>query len=359
MALARAGSAFDQPLILMLFGRDYSRRPILQDQKFSSKKELFFHLCNPILIDGVVRKWFVLDKFSGKKSYILSARKLSITWGNEPIYWNWTSIPQSRPYTNASMLILSHSLYRFSEVAVPKTIHLLAIQGKIRTRMPSPNTTYSAYLIMKTTENAYGLNSIPSETSIEVGSHVSSNKAYLCCCDSKKQQIDLLFFLYESGGSVEAEGEQRRGRTGPKVREKMDEEVKMSVMEVKGHNFKGGLIIEGIDFDHGNLHEVSSSFLHHFELFFFNLEFSSNFFSSLEFTIFKLKLSLSSNKRFFRPLNWRSEIGDWTVAGLDLRGFSFNCWCKQEIGMRMDFFYNGRVWQGLALKHFVHKDKLM
>ncbi|KAK7839770.1 f-box protein pp2-b10 [Quercus suber] len=62
---------------------------------FTTKKELFVCLCNPVLIDGG-RKSFKLEKSSGKISYMLSARELSITWSNDPMQWSWKSIPQSR-----------------------------------------------------------------------------------------------------------------------------------------------------------------------------------------------------------------------------------------------------------------------
>ncbi|KAF2288277.1 hypothetical protein GH714_005768 [Hevea brasiliensis] len=146
--------------------------------KFSSKKELFVRLCDPIIIDGG-RKSFKLEKSSGKKSYILSGRDLSITWSKEPMYWNWVSLPESR----------------FSEVASLRTICWLEIQGKIKTQMLSPNTVYGAYLVLKITDRAYGLDLIPSEVSVDVGNHLSKSTAYLRRGeDSKKQQLDRLFF---------------------------------------------------------------------------------------------------------------------------------------------------------------------
>ncbi|KAL7230198.1 hypothetical protein ACSBR2_008668 [Camellia fascicularis] len=52
---------------------------------------------------------------------------------------------------------------RFSEVAELRTIWWLEIHGKIRTQTLSPNTTYGAYLIMKISHHAYGLDSMPSK----------------------------------------------------------------------------------------------------------------------------------------------------------------------------------------------------
>jgi hypothetical protein len=37
-----------------------------------------------------------LEKKSGKKCYMLSARDLIIVWGDTPTYWKWNSDPSSR-----------------------------------------------------------------------------------------------------------------------------------------------------------------------------------------------------------------------------------------------------------------------
>ncbi|KAA8536793.1 hypothetical protein F0562_029271 [Nyssa sinensis] len=210
--------------------------------KFSSKQELFLSLCNPILIDAG-NKSFALEKSSGKISYILSARELSITWSDEPSHWSWKYLPESR----------------FPVVAVLRTISQLEIQCKIKTEMLSPNTTYGAYLIMKISDDAYGLDSIPSEISVEVGNHVSSSTTYLYRRNSKKQQMECLFYTNRmqmlrsrvKEGNDQVPREREDGwmeiELGEFINGEVDEEVKMSLMEVKGHHLKGGLIIEGIE----------------------------------------------------------------------------------------------------------------
>ncbi|GMP40081.1 hypothetical protein CsSME_00010658 [Camellia sinensis var. sinensis] len=221
--------------------------------KFSSKKDLYFLLCNRILIDGG-NKSFTLEKSSGKKSYMLSARELSITWSNEPIpmYWIWESIPDSR----------------FSEVAVLRTVWWLEIHGRIETQMLSPNAAYGAYLIMKISENAHGLDSIPSEISVKVGNNVvSSNTTYLRCPkdDKKKRQMQSLFYanrtqmlrsrLVNNGEDTRVLPSEREdgwmeielGEFFINGGDDANEEVEMSLMEVKGYQLKGGLIIQGIE----------------------------------------------------------------------------------------------------------------
>ncbi|KAJ3691511.1 hypothetical protein LUZ61_020675 [Rhynchospora tenuis] len=65
--------------------------------EFSSKKDLFIKLCeHPVLIDGD-KMSFGLDRFTGKKCYMISARALDIASVNEPpYYWRWRSSPDSR-----------------------------------------------------------------------------------------------------------------------------------------------------------------------------------------------------------------------------------------------------------------------
>ncbi|KAK4778920.1 hypothetical protein SAY86_006448 [Trapa natans] len=216
--------------------------------KFSTKKELFFGLCNPLLIDNG-RKSFKLEKPTGRISYILPARELSITWSNDPMYWAWTSIAESR----------------FQEVVELRTIHWLEIEGRIRTGDLSPSTNYAAYLIMKVSARAYGLDTMPSETSVQVGDRVlCSELAYLQGPDARKQGIESLFYCNRvemlrkkvKAGSTSVPCQREDGwmeihlgkffTAG--VHGGDDQEVKVSLKEVKGYQLKGGLIVEGIEF---------------------------------------------------------------------------------------------------------------
>ncbi|GLT68681.1 hypothetical protein SLA2020_408900 [Shorea laevis] len=200
---------------------------LINPLKFSSKKELFLSLCCPVLIDAGTKS-FKLEKSSGKKSYILSASELSITWGSDPIRWGWISSTASS---------------RFSKVAVLRTTEWLEIRGKIRMRMLTPNTTYEAYLIMKISNWAYGLDSRPLEMSIEVRGQVFSRKAFLQKHDGmEKEEIegDWGVLRGREDGWMEI-------RLGGFFNGEDDEEATMSLREVKGCQLKGGLVIEGIE----------------------------------------------------------------------------------------------------------------
>ncbi|XP_028770850.1 F-box protein PP2-B15-like [Neltuma alba] len=204
--------------------------------RFSSKKDLFFALSRPLLIDGG-NKSFNLDKKSGKITYILSARELCISWSDDPLLWSWIPLRESR----------------FPVVAVLRTVGWLEIEGKIRTGSLSPSTWYGAYMIMKVSERAYGLESAVSRVRVQVGSQVKSGRAYLWHEPEQTKMIKELFYGERREIEEERVGIPRKRGDGwmeIKVGEffcrKSDEEVKIRVTEL-GYQLKGGLILEGIE----------------------------------------------------------------------------------------------------------------
>ncbi|XP_028779532.1 F-box protein PP2-B15-like [Neltuma alba] len=210
---------------------------------FSSKRDLFYALTRPFLIDNG-SKSFQLDKWSGKKCYILSATELSVTGGDDPMLWSWTLMPESR----------------FSVVAHLRRVSWLEIECKIRTGILTPNTWYGAYLVLKVSRGAYGLDSAASEVTVEMGNMVKKGKAYLCEKDERKQKMESLFYSNRRemlrGSSAREEDEKYPSRRedgwteielGEFCSGEEDREVKMSLREV-GYQLKAGLIVEGIQF---------------------------------------------------------------------------------------------------------------
>ncbi|RZS20362.1 hypothetical protein BHM03_00052866 [Ensete ventricosum] len=99
--------------------------------EYSSKRDLFFLLCDSVLIDGgkmvyhfpsasnrpiyfhfsisircCFSSGFWLERSSGAKCYMLSASALSIIWGDTPRYWKWVSPPDSRYLDFSSSFLL-------------------------------------------------------------------------------------------------------------------------------------------------------------------------------------------------------------------------------------------------------------
>ncbi|KAJ4967653.1 hypothetical protein NE237_014354 [Protea cynaroides] len=221
---------------------------------FSSKKKLYLHLCdNPVLIDNGT-KTFALEKCSGKKCYMIGAKALSIARGDDPKLWNWKPSPESR----------------FSEVAVLRNILWLEVRGRMETRQLSPSTTYVAYLVLNFTDFVFGFSFSPAEVSVKLaGSGEEVKAVHLNPIGRQRQQFEVYWDL--RGGSVlmrqepmadAADQQPLQDLQVPKERgdgwmeielgeffnEKgEDGDVEMSLMEVKGANWKCGLIIQGIE----------------------------------------------------------------------------------------------------------------
>lgn len=95
---------------------------------------------------------FWLEKQSGKKCFRLSARELTIIWGDAPQYWRWFSVPESR----------------FSEIAYLNHVCWLQIKGVISSSMMSPETNYAAYFVFNFSENSYGFGDVEVKSSIKM-----------------------------------------------------------------------------------------------------------------------------------------------------------------------------------------------
>lgn len=226
-----------------------------------SKREIFFRMCSPILMDGG-KKSLELERFRGKISYTLSARELDITWSSDPLCWTWKSHPKSR----------------FPEVAELRTVSWLEIHGKIRTQVLSPNTKYGAYLLVKISERAYGLDLMPAQVCVQLGNNTNTNTNNVVCTKSsvwlhhkdhhkKLQNLECLFYgnrrerarklMLEHNNNEEEDEEIRVLR--PRVEDdwleielgvffngENDEELHMSFMETKGFQLKSGLIVHAL-----------------------------------------------------------------------------------------------------------------
>ncbi|KAK6914258.1 Phloem protein 2-like [Dillenia turbinata] len=108
--------------------------------------------------------YFLLYRWSGKKCYMLGASELNIAWGDNPTFWSWYPIPDSR----------------FAEVAELHFVWRLDINGRIETRILSPATNYAAYLVYKTATNSWGFDSIAVNVWVrpvdEIGHYESANE---------------------------------------------------------------------------------------------------------------------------------------------------------------------------------------
>ncbi|KAK1416836.1 hypothetical protein QVD17_25953 [Tagetes erecta] len=212
---------------------------------YKSKKELFFKLSSPLLIDHGL-KAFSIDKATGKKCYTLSARELYIAWSANPLFWCWKPVIQSR----------------FAEVVELRMTSWLEVEGKINTRILSPNTTYKAYLIVQVAHHrAFGLDVLPCEVSVKVGDSCSQGKVILsrdACTKGSLEHACGKNEVKDGSGLGMVDEVSRVGcdrndgwleiELGEFYNEGLcDKEVKMSLREVNGVHLKGGLVVESLE----------------------------------------------------------------------------------------------------------------
>ncbi|KAJ8753020.1 hypothetical protein K2173_008807 [Erythroxylum novogranatense] len=195
--------------------------------RFSSLKDLYFSLCdNAILIDDA-KLSFWLDKSTGKKCYMLGARNLVIIWGDTPRYWKWTSEPECR----------------FGEVAELIEVCWFEIRGRISASLLSPATFYSAYLVFKSATETYGFDYRPLDISMGLAGVESPTRMFMSGMQGPGPVVESDgpyprerkdgWFEIELGEFFNKEGEEG--------------EIEMSLLEIKGGNWKCGLIVQGIE----------------------------------------------------------------------------------------------------------------
>lgn len=222
--------------------------------KFQSRKDLYLHLSDhPILIDDGLKS-FKLEKWSGKKCYMLAARDLYIVWGDTSQYWQWIPHPESR----------------FSEVAELLDVCWFEIRGCINTKMLSFSTVYAAYLVFTTKSRMNGFDYHPVEACVGIKGHEMVKRTV--CLDPEGEQrrmyqivprrragsvFNRLWYLQRQQDDVAMEDstELLRRREDGWMEVELGEyfvkggedDLEMSVMEVKGGNWKSGLIVQGIE----------------------------------------------------------------------------------------------------------------
>ncbi|KAK7356769.1 hypothetical protein VNO80_16045 [Phaseolus coccineus] len=194
---------------------------------YPSKKALYLALSDhPVILDQG-KKSFQMEKKSGKKCYMLAARALSIVWGDTNEYWNWLRHPNSR----------------FPEVAILIEVCWLEIRGVLKTLTLSPDTKYAAYFVFKMI-NTHDFEDIFVELSVNFdGDHGSSKNVCLDPFDNDDDErgaAGLQRPSVRSDGLLEIE-------MGEFFNIGIENEVHMSVMEVKEGTWKSGLVVEGIE----------------------------------------------------------------------------------------------------------------
>ncbi|CDP04245.1 unnamed protein product [Coffea canephora] len=218
---------------------------------YTSKKQLYLHLCdNPILIDNGTKS-FSLEKSSGKKCYMLAARDLTIVWGDTPCYWQWIPLPMSR----------------FTEVAELVSVCWLEIRGKIKTSLLSPDTTYASYLVF-IWNDAFGFDHVPAEGEVGMSGEEGQKKAVHLDPETHRQQgmprrqrgrfghRQTATMRWREVRPADRDAQTSKQRSDGWMEVKLGEifikggedvDMEMALTEVKGGNWKRGLIVQGIE----------------------------------------------------------------------------------------------------------------
>ncbi|CAH8266510.1 unnamed protein product [Arabidopsis lyrata] len=165
---------------------------------------------------------------------MLSAMNFSIAWGDDPRYWQWISIPESR----------------FEKVAELLQVCWFDVRGKTNTRVLSPKTHYSAYMVFKKADQCYGFKDEAIEAVVGMVGQEASRR-YICFDEA----IDGEFQRGERGMRPLVKPEEREDgwmeiELGEFFNEgglMNSEEIEMGALETKRLNGKYGLIIQGIE----------------------------------------------------------------------------------------------------------------
>lgn len=187
---------------------------------FSSKRELYFRLSDSIHIDGG-RKIFWLERSTARIGYMLSARELSIVWGNDQRYWRWVTRDDSR----------------FDELASLLAVCWLEVRGQIDCRVLSAGAEYRVVFVLKFVQYAQGWNERPVKFSVTTpeGEERESEQRLMEC----QRRVN-------SGGWMEVAAGEFKVRSAVEDNEDDPSNVEFCMKEVVGGNWKGGLLIDGV-----------------------------------------------------------------------------------------------------------------
>ncbi|KAL1222717.1 F-box protein PP2-B10 [Cardamine amara subsp. amara] len=131
-------------------------------QYYSSKKELYFALCNDSVLidDDNMSLW--IEKATGKRCIMLSAMSLTITiMHGDSLNWDWI------PYHEA----------RFESVLKLLKVRWFEICGRMNTHVLSPRARYSVYIVFKITDQYDGFADAPIEVVVRVVGQESSRRS--------------------------------------------------------------------------------------------------------------------------------------------------------------------------------------
>lgn len=183
----------------------------------ASSRELYFRLCDSILTDGG-RKLLWLERSTAKIGYMLSARALSIDWGDDDRYWRWVRRDDSR----------------FDELAELLEVCWLKVGGTMDCRLLSADTEYRVVFVLKLNAESDGFDELPIRFSVNT---------------SEVEEMEREQLL-----TVEMQGDGRwmeviAGEFRVRAEEDIDYDsshIRFEMKEVQRLHLKTGLLVDGV-----------------------------------------------------------------------------------------------------------------
>ncbi|KAL8094603.1 putative F-box protein PP2-B12 [Apium graveolens] len=238
-----------------LISRAVDNQPIHHLLRSSpSYKDLYLFLTHhPLIIDASAMS-FSLDKWTGKKCFMMAASSLAIVWGDTPRYWKWISDPESR----------------FGKVAELISVCWFEIHGRISTSLLSGDTAYNTYLVYKPATATYGFEDLPLEILVGIAGEECIKRNVFVDPEggvqrenvSRPRRMGLFHGFRASHPRPQVAAPLNVDRQYPRTRkdgwleielaqyfnkEGENRELEISLLEVKGGNWKSGLIIQGLE----------------------------------------------------------------------------------------------------------------
>ncbi|RWW15592.1 hypothetical protein GW17_00020560 [Ensete ventricosum] len=194
--------------------------------QYSSKKDLYFRLCHPILVDG-----------GGKVTRLASVH----------IYRRRVLVNPEEVYRSDPRFLFSFDW--FAKVPELLSVCWFDIYGSIDSRLLSRKTAYVAYIVFKLVPDAYGLDSPHQKGSVILGSYESANYVSLQP-EEEEEESD------EEAAEEGTEGRRMRSREDGWLEVELGEfyidegdegDVEMRLRETEELQWKHGLILQGFE----------------------------------------------------------------------------------------------------------------
>ncbi|XP_042520925.1 lectin-like [Macadamia integrifolia] len=176
-----------------------------------STEKLYEHLYSGVFLDHKRKKYWI-DPKTGYNCFMLFARDLSITWGDDNRYWKWDSLQETSDVR--------------VDIAELKNVCWLEVRGKFDTSNLSPGVMYEVAFVVMLKEASNGWNA---PLNLE-----------LALPDGKKQE-------HKENLQYKPKGQWMELVIGEFwTCQNMDGDIQFSLLEIKGGQWKNGFIIKGV-----------------------------------------------------------------------------------------------------------------